>query len=80
MQICKEIWFTVILCLGFFNLIVNSIYSISLAHHGYEILYPQFGKYGYQIWHFKIDNHALIQEIEVLIKWVNHTLPRIFFS
>lgn len=80
MQICKEIRFTEILCLEFFNLIVNSIYSTPPAHRGYEILCPQCGKYGYQIWHFKIDNNASIQEIEVLIKWVRHTLLRIFFS
>lgn len=80
MQICKEIWFREILWLVFFNLIVNSLYSTLLAHRGYEILYPQSGKYGYQIWHFKIDNHAPIQETEVLIIWVSHTLPRMFFS
>lgn len=67
------------LCLGLFNIIGNSIYSTSLAHGGYGILYPRSGKYGYQIWHFKITNHTPIQEIGVFVKWVSHTLPRMFF-
>lgn len=57
----------------------NFIYSDPLAHGGYQIPCPGFGKYDYQILHFKVDNHGPIQEGEVLIKWVSHTLPKIFF-
>lgn len=55
-------------------------YPAPLAHGGYQILCPEFENYGYQIWHFKADNHTPICETEVLIIWVSHTLPRTFFS
>lgn len=53
------------------------IFSSLLAYDGYQILFPEFGKYCNQIRHFKVDN--TFQETEALIIRISHILPKFFF-